>query len=315
MKKSNIDAIINKKCAPGRQYNDESCLQLKDLKKIAINYNKITNKNKININLPKQELVKKLEQNLSKQCSNQVCWIRLDFIKALNDNSIENAFRPDGPTEKYDWLSTVHINEVLEQYQYIHKDFLFLGAVPYDFEDITMLGLKNINFKELENNNKTKLGLVINLDEHYKRGSHWVSLYCDLQKYQIYFFDSVGNQPPKRIKQFINKIIKYYYKKIYNTNLQLNNIVEKLKLIEQMKYSKLQDLLDSNPQIDNIIKNIDYKYNNIQHQTGNSECGVYSINFIIRLLNKEKFNNIINKVTSDKQINKCRKIYFNNVNF
>ena len=99
---------------------------------------------------------------------------------------------------------------MLEQYQYIHKDFLFLGAVPYDFEDITMLGLKNINFKELENNNKTKLGLVINLDEHYKRGSHWVSLYCDLQKYQIYFFDSVGNQPPKRIKQFINKIIKYY---------------------------------------------------------------------------------------------------------
>ena len=61
MKKSNIDAIINKKCAPGRQYIDESCLQLKDLKKIAINYNKITNKNKININLPKQELVKKLE--------------------------------------------------------------------------------------------------------------------------------------------------------------------------------------------------------------------------------------------------------------
>ena len=36
---------------------------------------------------------------------------------------------------------------------------------------------------------------------------------------------------------------------------------------------------------------------------------------ISSLLNKEKFNNIINKVTSDKQINKCRKIYFNNVNF
>ena len=35
MKKSNIDAIINKKCAPGRQYIDESCLQLKDLKKIG----------------------------------------------------------------------------------------------------------------------------------------------------------------------------------------------------------------------------------------------------------------------------------------
>ena len=85
--------------------------------------------------------------------------------------------------------------------------------------------------------------------------------------------------------------------------IKQSNIIEKLKLIKQMKYSKLQDLLDSNPQIDNIIKNIDYKYNNIQHQTGNSECGVYSINFIIRLLNKEKFN-LINFLKVHRQPHK-----------
>ena len=28
----------------------------------------------------------------------------------------ENTFRPDGPKSKYAWLSTVHINDVINQY-------------------------------------------------------------------------------------------------------------------------------------------------------------------------------------------------------
>ena len=57
----------------------------------------------------------------------------------------------------------------------------------------------------------------MNLDEHYKKGSHWVALYADLSKYQVYYFDSVGKKPRKRIKKFINKIIKSRI--TYNINL------------------------------------------------------------------------------------------------
>ena len=45
--------------------------------------------------------------------------------------------------------------------------------------------------------------MVINLDTHDKGGSHWVGLYTDLLKKQIYFFDSYGHKPEKEIKNFM----------------------------------------------------------------------------------------------------------------
>jgi hypothetical protein len=56
----------------------------------------------------------------------------------------------------------------------------------------------------------------------------------------------------------------------------------------------------------------DVRYNKIQHQFKNSECGVYSMNFIIRLLGGETFDDIVNNITDDITMNNCRKIYFRN---
>ena len=64
----------------------------------------------------------------------------------------------------------------------MNNDFIFLGTVPYDFEDLHILGFNDINFSELYKNNKKKIGLVINLDEHYKGGSLWVGLFANLEK-------------------------------------------------------------------------------------------------------------------------------------
>ena len=117
----------------------------------------------------------------------------------------ENTFRPKGPAKKYEWLSTTHINDVIEQYQNVHKNFIFLGAVPYDFEDLAVLGIHDLNFDTLIKDGKTKIGLVINLDNHDQGGSHWVSLFADLEKRQVYFFDSVGQPPRKRIRKFMER--------------------------------------------------------------------------------------------------------------
>jgi hypothetical protein len=299
---------INIKCAPSKKYTSKSCLSSESINKIVKEYNK-KNDDKINSNLPKEILVKELEKKFSNECSNHVCWLRLDLIKKLNDDDINNTFRPEGPEKKYEWLSTIHINEVLEQYQDLYKDFLFLGAVPYDFEDLSILGLNKINYKHFEKNKKFKIGLIINLDEHYKSGSHWVSLYFDLKKNQIYYFDSVGHPPPKRIKIFINKVVKYLYHKKFNIKLPLNNIFNNL-----LKMKKTNSLHIKNIHINNILKEIDIKYNSNQHQTENSECGVYSINFITRLLDGEEFNDISNNIVKDKIMNQNRKIYFYNVN-
>lgn len=293
----------NKKCAPGKKYKDGSCFSHKSLKNIAMSLNSRSSK-KIDVNQDKPTLVKELEKKLQDKCNDQVCWLRLDFVKEMeNEDILNNTFRPIGPAKKYDWLSTSHINNVVEQYQQTHKDFLFLGAVPHDFEDLGVLGISDLNFDSLEKEGKTKIGMVINLDNHDQNGSHWVALFTDLKKRQIYFFDSVGKKPSKRIRKYINKIAKYLYKKKYNIRLPINDILTKLRINQD------------NEHIQNIINGkFDIRYNDIQHQFENSECGVYSMNFIIRLVEGESFDSIIKNVTKDEEMNKFRKEYFINVN-
>jgi hypothetical protein len=53
-------------------------------------------------------------------------------------------------------------------------------------------------------------------------------------------------------------------------------------------------------------------FNKTQHQFGGSECGIYSLNFIIRLLNGSNFDTIIKEKLDDDVVNQCREIYFNN---
>jgi hypothetical protein len=104
----------NEKCAPGKKFSDGSCFTLESLKLIASKYNS-TNKNKIEITDNKKKLVKDLTNAFSKSCSTQSWWLRLDIAKSLDEDTLENTFRPEGPQGKFDWLSTLDINNVLTQ--------------------------------------------------------------------------------------------------------------------------------------------------------------------------------------------------------
>jgi hypothetical protein len=297
----------DKRCAPSKKYENNSCFSLDSLKIIANEYNK-TNQDKINISNNKKELVNQLKDKFSSSCSTQTCWLRTNIVKNIeNDEIHKNTFRPEGPKSKYGWLSTTNINEVIDQYHKLHDEFLFLGTVPYDFQEIPELGLNNYNFEKIYNSGKTKLGLVINLDESHQRGSHWVSLYTDLKKNKIYFFDSVGKPPRRKIKKFINKITNFLYKKKYNSQINVGNVVSDINKLgdKQLKQKYLNKFSKK-------LEDFDIRFNNIQHQFKNSECGVYSINFILRLVKDESFDEIINNVTKDDKMNECRQTYFNN---
>ena len=305
-KDNNIsNADPDEKCAPSKKFDKGSCFTNDALIKIASNYNKKFT-DKIDITLPREQLVQTLETKLKNVCSEQTCWLRLNFVKELKNKDIENnTFRPTGPDERYEWLSTTHIDDVMTQYQNYNKKFIFLGAVPYDFEVLKALNIHNIDFAELEAKGKTEIGMVINLDEHWKSGSHWVGLYINLEKYQIYYYDSVGSKPGKRIRIFINKVTKYLYYKKFKQQLHINDI------IKYIKYNK-----ENNKYVNNMLsKGFDIRYNKNKHQLDNSECGVYSIYFIERLIMGESFNNITNNIIRDDEVNKRRTIYFRNVTF
>ena len=56
---------------------------------------------------------------------------------------------------------------------------------------------------------------------------------------------------------------------------------------------------------------LEIKINNVRHQYKNSECGVYCIYFIISLLNGKKFEDVVNNIMTDDQMNSKRKDFFN----
>jgi len=296
MSSSNMDynPEEDKRCAPTLNYEAGSCIRLQILVEMANAYNEEVGENssdtisldsKVEILNPKKYkkyLVKQLNKRIGSKCTNQKCWTSQHFVKKIkNAYKVElekYTWRAEGPQGRFEWLNTLHIEDVMEQYEAKYKDFKFLGAVPIDFDDFERFGIKNLDFAKLISDGVTKLGVIFNLDKHNESGSHWVASYADISSGKIYFFDSYGLPPAPQIRKYMRRL------EAFCSN--------------HMK-----------------IKNVVIDYNKEQHQKENSECGVYSLNFIIRLLGGGDFKKIEREKMSDKEVNKCRKIYFRNTKF
>ena len=195
-------------------------------------------------------------------------------------------FSPDRPNSwnknPVSWLSNYDIGGVLKQYELAHPDFKLLGpsAIDYDEEpygekdkcvwnDLCRLSLQN-----LYNHGKRKLGIVFNLDKHDKGGSHWVCLFIDIPKEEIYFFDSYGFRIHPGVNKFAKMVIKQSINSAYTKKF--------------VRYS-----------------------NDIEHQlVTDSECGTYCLYIIIELLKGVKFSKLVSKRIPDSRMLKMRKIYF-----
>ena len=160
----------------------------------------------------------------------------------------------------------------MKQYESKYTDFKFLGAVPIDFDDLPDLGIRDLDFNKLINEGKTKLGIIFNTDPHDASGEHWISSFADLTKGNVYFFDSYGTRPEPQIRKFMRRIHNFCKNQLQIGGGEIN-------------------------------------HNTVRAQYSNSECGVYSINFILRMLSGDSFHTICNDKISDDKINQCRKIY------
>jgi len=278
-------------CAVGRDNSNGSCFTLEELHSIANDYNKSHKDNNITLWPTKKEMLNELKTKLEKECSDQTCWPTLKFIK--DHESLNEAFKPNGPAGQFDWLSTTEINECMERYMDVYPEFLFIGAVPIDIEDLSQFGVKDLDYDKLAKKGKTKIGIIYNLDEHYKSGSHWVSFFVDTLNKKIYYSDSAGKPPDVRVKRLVKKLAEKWYKKDTGKKIEL----------------PLNSYMNENEQ--NIVEQFyNIKFNKTQHQFGGSECGIYSLNNIVRLLRGDTFENIHKSRVTDKQMNVCRKTYF-----
>ena len=160
----------------------------------------------------------------------------------------------------------------MKQYEKKYDDFKFLGVVPSDCPTKIHCELSNLDIKSLKKNNIHKIGLVYNLDISSGPGTHWVAIFIDNKNNEINYYDSYGSEPIKLINDFIFNLKKKYIKLGY----------------------------------DPIII-----YNDKRHQYGGSECGMYSINFLLERLNNVTMYQIYNRKISDKKMNNLRKLIYN----
>lgn len=273
------------KCSPNPNKNRFSCYDNDTLYKLKRLWNSRHPDSLIKSNEPK-EIWKSLYNKLKHVCYKESCWLKHNFKGGELINELNKSFAPLSPNEwkenPNEWLSSLDISNVMKQYEKYYKCFNFIGPSPIDYDTHKLYGecvweeLCHFNLQEQIKQGKTKIGIIFNLDPHYKNGSHWVSLFINIKKKIIFYFDSAGDKIPKQIMKFVNKVKEQG---------------------RQLKKPILFSFDENHP---------------IEHQKGETECGMYSLYFIIHMLKDEHDGKYFKKnILKDDFIEKYRKIYFN----
>ena len=290
-KKTRSKTIFKKNhCSLKNSHRNDSCLDDNLLHKLCDILNNYHNANIIKTD--RKNLHKQISDKLSEisNCSSEKCWLTIqEIISHLSSEELsqfKRSFKPKKPHEwdkdPNTWLTTSQLELILDQLQHKYSDFKHYGALPMDFEkrnnNSCISGdLCKINLQDHFNEKKHKIGIIFNLDDHDEPGSHWTSMYIELEPCcrespSMYYFDSVGSKPPKEIYDLVDKLQKQHHSIKGNT--------------------------------------IDFIYNDIQHQKGNTECGVYCLHFLETMLKGKNFEDYIKTKNNDEYIEKFRNYYF-----
>jgi len=292
----NIDEVMAQE---EKKFNDFLFLGSVPIDFYEINYNKIKDINFDDIlkngNIKKNEMIRKYN---IKQLYYENILLFNDISKFLGWKKFYDLknFKKDIQNYSLDKLKKI-LNDFDKQFVAPKYSDGFINTVKNQYPNLTNdLTNKIMNILNKEYPIK-KIGIVPNLDEHWKGGSHWIALYANLETGDIYYYDSYGYRPNARMRKYVKLIAEWKYKK--DTGKILN--------IPEEEYMKGDD-----KEKNEIEKNYDIRYSQIRNQYKGSECGVYSMNFIIRLLNGTKFDEISTTQLPDDMVNRCREIYFNN---
>jgi len=287
VKKNNTTTKTRRKlsaCAPGNNEPSFSCYSKDALIKVIEHWNNNNNTNNriyFNNRETKEVLWNKIDDKLQHQCEAEFCWSQLQTYPKQLRTELESYFKPVMPkkwlSHHKEWLNTLDLENVLNQYERKHKDFKSFGAVPIDFDykhndgECVIDELCNLNISDLMNKGKTKMSVIFNLDKHNQPGSHWIAMYADFNTGDINYFDSYGYDAPKEVCTLMKRI----KKQLVDLNSRANIRVSKLR-----------------------------------HQYKDSECGMYCLYFIISQLEGKTFSDLTKKQIPDDKMESNRDIYF-----
>lgn len=308
-KKLNCSPIVkNKTVNPSTCYTPDVLIKIKNA------YNESHSKDEYIPWSNPPEIWRTLNKRLV-NCAKEDCWLSTIKDKQLAQELEDIIFAPEHPLEwlknPNEWLTDLDISNVMKQYEKTYKNFKFIGPSPIDFNKRVKRGelpwakpgnssdkvcvweeLCHLNLHKLLKRGITQIGMVFNLDRYDEPGSHWVSLYVSLGKQGkmrnpsggnndaaiqwpnamslhsnnentvgagnkshteiegpfVFYFDSTGREAPSEIKTLIK------------------NIKDQAEHLYPPKHLKM------------------YNNNGQDHQKSNTECGMYSLFFIITML-------------------------------
>ena len=282
-RKRNNKKFMKDRCSPKLDIHSLpfTCYTKNSLHKLKEIWNIKHPQNKIKSNDDKV-IWQQLKHMMSNMCNRESCWLnKLYEHEGLKEVEYDGNFAPIMPNSWHKkpttWLDSNNIINVMKGWENKCKQFQFIGPSPINYDEYIAYGecvwdeLCNFNLEEMLNENIMKIGIIFNLDTHDKPGSHWVAMFINNKKQEIYYFDSYGDNIPRRIKKFANKVI-----------------------LQGKKLNKKYVL----------------KLNKTRHQYSDSECGMYSLYFITELIKGKPFSRFNRKI-KDKHMKKLRKIYFN----
>ncbi len=274
-------------CSPKdkNEVKEYTCYTDGDLQKLRNMWNARHPDKKITTNDSK-EIWQMLKNYYAKVCNKESCWVRQMTKGTKMEKELLQSFSPVEPIEwkknPNEWLSSIDIIQVMNQYEKTYKCFDFLGPSPIDYDTHQLYGecvweeLCHFSLADQIKKGKNKIGVIFNTDPHDKDGEHWISLFINIKKGIIFFFDSAGDKAPSQVMKFVKMVT------------------------EQGK--KLEEP-------------IDFKFDEnypVEHQYKNTECGVYSIYFIIHMLEDKITGHYLKThVLKDKYMEQFRKIYYN----
>jgi len=211
-------------CSPERSVNSSwTCFTHEELVAMANAYNtSFTNVQPIiipnnTVEDVDQYLHGELKKRFASVCGeNEACWLNNDTLVASLKRNLDPvmyktlvnfAVKPQGPVGRNEWLATVHIDSVLNQYERYFTNFKYFGCFPSNH-----FALHPKHFQELLTwiPNKEFVGIVFNQDEEGQRGSHWVACMIHNDGVNVAptveHFDPTGDKPIKNIRLFIDSL-------------------------------------------------------------------------------------------------------------
>jgi hypothetical protein len=195
----------------------------------------------------------------------------------IAEEEVDPEHLPREEVDENAWLATDDIEGFLDRQTQLDDEFVTYGAVPIDFSDCSVSNLCRFSCKDHLEKGQTKIAIVFNTDPHNKEGEHWISMYIDLKGHNfkgcpaIYYFDSYGRKPPKKIQALIEKA--------QNQGRECGNPLK-------------------------------YFYNDHGFQRHGAQCGMYAINFIKDMLSGKSFQEYLNSGTGDDKMKDLRDDYF-----